>query len=517
MADKEQVLIVGAGPTGLVAACTLLRHGIRPRLIDARPRAFGHSKALLLWPRSMDVLAQLDLTGEVAERSLPLDRFAYYSSKRHVASLRFGEGTRPLCLPQRSTEEVLTGLLHSLGGTVERGLRLTSLAEHHDGVVAEAETESGDRHTLQAEWVIGADGAHSAVRGLLGIEFTGATYPDTFMLADAFGGEHLRRDVAHYFQSPGGVLVVVPLPDGRHRFFVNAPAGHTTGSLELLQRLTEERGPGGVTLTDPQWISTFQVHHRVVTRMRGARCFLAGDAAHIHSPAGGQGLNTGLQDAHNLAWKLAAVLKGRALPRLLGTYQRERHSVARQVVRDTDIQTRAWLVSAPWKVRVRDALLRAAHATGALQRYAPVMAGRRISYPAMLPGHPGRGGGARSHGGVGTTFPVAPPPRGPDVPEPPVYRLVTVCAPTDPLAERGEEVAARWAGLVRHEVLPPGDRGTPRLRCGREGYYLVRPDGYIARHGHREDIGAVQALLDAFHPMPSSPGIPSPTATEEGP
>ncbi|TDC78868.1 FAD-dependent monooxygenase [Streptomyces hainanensis] len=507
------VAIVGAGPTGLVAACELLRHGIRVRLIDARPSPSAHSKALLLWPRSMDVLDRLGVAPEAAGKAIPLRRFSYYSSGRPVARIDFDATTVPQCLPQRSTEEVLTSLLHSLGGTVERGHRLVELDQRPAGVRLVTHDQEGAAHTLTANWVIGADGAHSTVRDLLGIEFVGATYPNAFMLVDAFatarrrgaGGELLARDIAHYYQSPGGVLVVVPLPDGRSRFFVNAPDGHQTASLELLQDLVERRGPGGVDLADPEWISTFEVHHRLVTRMRGGRCFLAGDAAHIHSPAGGQGLNTGLQDAHNLAWKLAAVITGRAGPALLDTYHRERHAVARQVVRDTDIQTRAWLVSAPWKVRVRDVLLRAADATGVLTRaYAPVMAGRRITYPPMLR-PPGRR--ARRHGGVGGAFPAGRLAAG----EPAdAYRLVTVGPAA--LAERAAAVAADWPDLVAHRTLDPA--GGP-LPCARDGYYLVRPDGYVADHGHPEDLESVHALLAAFHPAsPTSEESAMTTTTE---
>ena len=511
MPTTTDVAIVGAGPTGLVAACELLRHGISVRLIDARPEPSAHSKALLLWPRSMDVLDRLGVARAAAGKAIPLRRFSYYSSKRPVAHIDFDTATFPQCLPQRSTEQVLTTLLHELGGTVERGRRLVELDQRPEGVHLVTRAPDGTTDTMTAGWVIGADGAHSTVRELLGIEFVGATYPNTFMLVDAFatarrrgaGGDLLARDIAHYYQSPGGVLVVVPLPDGRSRFFVNAPTGQRQASLELLQDVVEQRGPGGVDLADPEWISTFEVHHRLVTRMRGGRCFLAGDAAHIHSPAGGQGLNTGLQDAHNLAWKLAAVITGRAAPPLLDTYHRERHAVARQVVRDTDIQTRAWLVSAPWKVRVRDVLLRAADSTGVLtRRYAPVMAGRRITYPPMLR-PPGRR--ARAHGGVGAAFPARLPATGPQRDG---YRLVTVGSGA--LARRAGAVAADWPGLLTHHALDQAR--VPSLPCARDGYYLVRPDGYVADHGHPDDLESVHALLAAFHP--ARVAAPAPTSEE---
>ncbi|MBC9725832.1 FAD-dependent oxidoreductase [Streptomyces sp. TRM68367] len=500
----EQVVVVGAGPTGLTAACELLRHGVRVRVLDKRDEPSGHSKALLLWPRTVEVLAQLGVEKEARGRAIPIGRFSYYSSGRPVARLDFDAETTPLCLPQRGTEDVLRELLGRLGGRVERGWTLQGLDQRADAVELRLTDPEGADRTLTADWVIGADGAHSTVRDALGVPFEGATYANAFMLADAHGGRHLARDEAHYFQSPGGVLVVVPLPDGRHRWFVNAPHGEETATLPLLQRLVDERGPGGVALEDPEWISTFRVHHRLAARMRQGRCFLTGDAAHIHSPAGGQGLNTGLQDAHNLAWKLAGVIQGRFGTPLLDTYERERHAVARQVVRDTDIQTRAWLVSVPWKIRARDALLRGADRTGMLRKYAPVMAGRRVTYPAVLPPSvlPSRtlSRRRRTRSGIGTVFPDhllpaslrIPRPQGPDAtPQP--YHLVTVGREASgALHEKAARTAARWSPVLTHIRLTGEASALPR---GDAGFYLVRPDGYIAFHGHSGDLVALDDVL----------------------
>lgn len=497
---RDAVVIVGAGPTGLTAACELLRRGVPVRLLDGRPEASGHSKALLLWPRSMDVLAQMGLAREAARRAIPVRRFSYYSSRRRVARIRFEDSMLPLCLPQRATEEVLTERLHLLGGKVERGFRVAALRQHEESVEMKTVYPDGIARTMEADWVIGADGAHSTIRDCLGIRFQGATYPNTFMLADAFGGEHLPRDEAHYFQSPGQILVVVPLPDGRHRYFVNAPSNAQEATLELMQDLVSQRGPGGITLRDPEWLSTFQVHHKVVDLMSEGRCFLAGDAAHIHSPAGGQGLNTGIQDAYNLAWKLAAVVTGRARRTLLNTYQVERLHVARQVVRDTDIQTRAWLVSAPWKVRIRDVLLRAADGSGLLQRYAPVMAGKRVAYPlspAVLTGR---------HGGAGTAFPQALLAERDQ--NPLRYQLVTVGLPHEASAAL-HGVLRHWRHLLDHTAISGtvSPLGGKRLLCRKPGFYLVRPDGYIAQHGHAGDLDSADRALAALH-TPHSPSHP---------
>jgi 3-(3-hydroxy-phenyl)propionate hydroxylase len=253
---------------------------------------------------------------------------------------------------------------------------------------------------VRASYLIGCDGAGSTVRRQLGLPFEGSMYGHTFMLTDARVDGPLRHDAVHYFCSPRGVVVMIGLPGGRFRVFTSAPLGllDTGPDLALLQQLVDERGPGGLRLFDDAWTSTFEVHARHAERYRVGRVFLAGDAAHIHSPAGGQGLNTGVGDAHNLAWKLALVHRGAVDLSVLDTYEVERAHVARSVIRLSDQQTRAWLTTRAPQIALRDARVRLASASGVLQRlYVPQLTGMRTRYPSPSPvlSRPLRGGRRR--------------------------------------------------------------------------------------------------------------------------
>jgi 2-polyprenyl-6-methoxyphenol hydroxylase-like FAD-dependent oxidoreductase len=501
----SDVLVVGAGPTGLTVACELLRRGVGVRLVDAAHAPVDYSKALLVWPRTADVLGALGLAGELPRHAIRINAFRYFSAGRPLSTVRFTTDLAPWALPQRSTEALLTARLHALGGRIERGIRLLALdrpdfsgdPSASTGVTAILELADGTVERYTAPWLVGADGAGSAVRAQLGLGFTGATYPSNFVLADARISGRLPADEALYYQSPAGVLVVVALPDGVFRFFASAPPA--TGrmpavDLPMVQRLVDERGPGGVRLVDPQWVSGFRVHRRQTTEFQLGRTFLIGDAAHVHSPAGGQGLNTGIQDAHNLAWKLAAVVRGEATTGLLASYTPERHRVAAAVVRDTDLQTRAWMLHRPAQVALRDAAFRLADRSGVIeQRYVPVLAGRRIRYAAddsvaLLP--PPRRcedrGGLRVGAAVPPALAAALDLHSPDA-DPAAWTLLT----TEPLpAPLGGTVRAR----VAPEVLAAG------TRCRHTVFVLVRPDGVVAARGHRRDLGALERWYTTLQP-----------------
>ncbi|MET9734945.1 FAD-dependent monooxygenase [Streptomyces sp. NPDC006458] len=510
-AESFDVLIVGAGPTGMVAACELLRRGIRVRIVDRAPQPSPFPKALLVWPRSIDLFEDLGVLPELRAAGLPINAFSYFSDRRRLATFDFPQHLTPLCLPQNETERILRDRLAQLGGKVERGVRLLTFdsmdfsgrVEASDGVTAVLEHADGRLERCRAPFVIGTDGAGSAVRAQLGSGFTGSTYESAFALVDARIEGFLPPDQALYYQSPAGALVVVALPDGVFRFFSSMAPGEKV-TVEKMQRIVDERGPRGVKLVDPVWESEFRVHARHATQFQLGRVFIAGDAAHVHSPAGGQGLNTGMQDAHNLAWKLAAVIQGKAPSSLLDTYGPERSAVAQRVVRDTDIQTRGWLVKGAMAVRARDAAFRVAERSRLFRLYAPVMAGRRLSYPAVrdtqLPGGlPGCKVRGRLPGGltVGMVFPralAAPNGIAGPGPRPASWTVVTVC--------RGE--AASWREQVRALSAPwqevrvvelAGGATRPETGCGTQGYYLIRPDGHIAAHGHEGELDRLRTEL----------------------
>ncbi len=517
------VLIVGAGPVGMMTGCELLRRGVRVRIIDRAPEPSPFPKALLMWPRSLDLIEDLGALDELREAGLAINAFSYYSDREHLATFDFPRPLVPVCLPQNETERILRGCLERLGGTVERGVRLLNFdrldfsgrLDAVDGVTAILEHADGRIERTRAPFVIGADGAGSTVRCLLGTGFGGSTYEAAFALVDAHvEGSSLPEDRAQYYQSPAGALVVVALPDGVFRFFSSLTPGEPV-SVESMQRIVDERGPKGVRITDPVWESVFRVHARHANDFQLGRVFIAGDAAHIHSPAGGQGLNTGIQDAHNLAWKLAAVIHEEAPPELLLSYGPERAAVARQVVRDTDIQTRAWMVKGRAEVAVRDAAFRLADRTGAMSRfYAPVMAGRRIAYPPVRDTQ--RPGGRtacrlrnRLPGGlrVGAVFPreLAVPLgiAGPDA-DPMGWSLVAVGTGSGAgWRPRLGSVAAEWSQLTLLD-LPVG-AARPVTGCGQQGYYLVRPDGHIAAHGHAGDVARLRVEMTAVLGEPAPP------------
>ncbi|WP_082526817.1 FAD-dependent monooxygenase [Kitasatospora sp. MBT63] len=517
------VLVVGAGPVGMLAAAELLRRGVRVRIVDRSPDTTSFPKALLMWPRSLDLLEDLGILAELRRAAVPITAFSYFSERRPLATFRFPGDLTPLCLPQNETERIIRARLTGLGGKVEHGVRLLALEgldfsgriDGTSGVTAVLEHAGGRLERFRAPYVIGADGAGSAVRGQIGTGFSGSTYETAFALVDAHIDGELPGDRALYYQSADGALVIVALPDGVFRFFSSLPPGEPV-SVERMQRIVDERGPRGVRITEPVvWQSVFRVHARHAADFALGRVFLAGDAAHVHSPAGGQGLNTGLQDAHALAWRIAAHLGGRLTGAALAEYAGERQAVARRVVRDTDAQTRAWLTSGPLRTGLRDAAFRLGDRSGLAERlYGPVMAGRRLAYPVhradQLPG--GRTGcrlAARIPGRVrvGSVFPraVAVPLAiaGPDA-DPDRWHLVVTPGPgTDGWVRRAERLAGQRAQLrlvtVQRAAL------TSHGACGRPGYHLVRPDGHVQAHGHGGDLDRLEDELHTlFGPRPAA-------------
>ncbi|ORT60041.1 FAD-dependent monooxygenase [Streptomyces sp. CB03238] len=388
MTDSDTVLVVGAGPTGLTLACALLRHGVACRVIDRRKGPASEPKALILWSGALEVLRRVGVADCLVQRSLALSGASYWSGGKRTGRVRFGSlaGTaypQPLCVPQSVTESVLYARLLELGGSVEWntelvGARLAggahgpvtaTIAVPGPGYGSGAAGGSGSTSDVSPRWLVGADGTHSRVREAAGIAFRGSTYARDFLLGDGEISGDLPQSEAQYHLTPEGVMVVVPLPGGGHRIFFDRDATDGAGPLsdEDLQALLEARGPKGWQVRSTWWRSTFRVHTKVAEAFRSGPVFLAGDAAHCHSPAGGQGLNTGVQDGFNLGWKLAAVARG-ADPALLDSYEAERRPAALRALRNSDRQTRLWLLRDGPRRVVRDTLLKVASLTGALDR-----------------------------------------------------------------------------------------------------------------------------------------------------
>src|SRR5437868_14588625 len=345
MSERPKALIVGAGPTGLVMAHELARDGIQCRLIDKAPQRAMESRAIAIQSRTVDALELMGLADAFLNAGHRIGGVNVYGESGRMAHAAFGmrETRYPFVLgvPQDQAEGILEGRPARLGVRVERSTELVSLAQRESGVSARLHT--GDRvEQLETDWLLGCDGAHSTVREQLGISFAGATYPEHFVLADVKIAGDLDHAEAQVWLQRDGALAFFPLPEDRWRLIIinSPPDWHDQPSLAQCQALVNERGLDGLRLGDPRWMAVFRIHRREAARIREDRVFLLGDAAHIHSPVGGQGMNMGIQDAFNLAWKLSLVLRNGKDPQLLDSYEAERKPVDEAVIRQTDRATR---------------------------------------------------------------------------------------------------------------------------------------------------------------------------------
>jgi len=334
------VLIVGAGPTGLMLALAMKRLGRAVRVVERSPKPSEYSKALAVQSRTLELFDTMGIGREARSRGEWFRAVSFYARGRRVARLRLGgipsRYPRPLILSQAETERILIEHLAKLGVDVERSKELTGFIEEDDGVTATVRAGSGEPELIQARWLVGCDGAHSAVRHALGLPFEGAAYPETVGLADVRIDWDRPPGEAEVYLSRTGVMGAVPMKGDRRYRMIDLnphPQEANETSLAAFQSRFAEASCSPISLTDPVWISLFHLHRRIVPTMRVGRVFLAGDAAHIHSPAGGQGMNTGIQDALNLAWKLDHVLEGIAPESLLDSYTAERHPIAKAILR----------------------------------------------------------------------------------------------------------------------------------------------------------------------------------------
>ncbi|MFJ5833433.1 FAD-dependent monooxygenase [Streptomyces sp. NPDC093089] len=353
------VLVVGAGPVGLSAAAELRRRGVRCRLVDRLPERLPYAKAVGIQPRTLELWDRMGLVRDVLEAAVPLRGQLIYADGRERARIELALPPEVpygfAALPQYETERLLEAYVAGLGTAIERGTELLSFAQDPDGVTARLRTAAGTEEELRVRYLIGCDGAHSVVRKTLGLAYEGSAFPETYMLGDVEADWDLPRGygVRSSGPSPDGtgedLLVCIPLPGaGRYRMSMKAPAasaspdgagdgvahgleGGTGPSLAELQAVVDRLAPRPARLSALRWSSVFRISHRIVDRYGKGRVFVAGDAAHIHPPVGAQGMNTGVQDACNLAWKLALVLRG-AGPALLDSYDAERRPVGEEVV-----------------------------------------------------------------------------------------------------------------------------------------------------------------------------------------
>lgn len=359
-------LVVGAGPVGLTMAAEVARHGLRCRIIDKAPAPTDKSKALVLWSRSLEMLAAMGDARPFIAAGTQAHGASMFSEGRRIARIHLqmeSPYSYALMIPQSETERLLAEHLATFDLRVERQVELMAFQQDAHGVTCALRNSTDRIEEVRARWLLGCDGAHSTIRHILGIEFSGDADPNDWMLADIHIDGPLPDDELSIYFHQSGLLAFFPIAGQRFRMIADlgpasAVATLPTPTLSDVQRMLDTRGPGRLTASDPIWLSGFRIHERKVANYRAGRVFLAGDAAHIHSPAGGQGMNTGMQDAFNLAWKLGLANRGRAGEALLDSYSVERSAVGDLVLRNAGAMTRVATLRNSLAQKARDAIYR---------------------------------------------------------------------------------------------------------------------------------------------------------------
>ena len=486
MANNPKVLIAGAGPVGLTLANELVRQGISVRIVDKNAGRTDKSKALVIWSRTLELFDDAGYATEFLPAGMPAHGAQISTGKEIVASVSLdsidSRFNYALMIAQSETERVLEQRLAAAGVKVERRVELAGFTDKGNAVEATLAREDGSTETVNADWLVGCDGAHSVVRHGLGFAFEGSTLESHWALADGHVSGLAPTDRLHIFWHREGILAFFPILGDRWR--VIADLGPATGdekhpdpTLEEINTLMARRGSPGIVMKDPFWLAAFRINERKVKDYRKGRAFLAGDAAHIHSPAGGQGMNTGMQDAFNLAWKLAMVIKGAAKPALLDSYSPERSTVGETVLRNAGRLTEAATLRNPIAQGLRNTIVKFAAGFPALQhRIADQLSEMDITYPDS----PLTATGAYRAGGpaAGARWPDRLPPGAGGA-------KFTAVGPDAAVAV----LAAKYPRLVI-AASATGEHA--------KALRLVRPDGYVGFAGAADDSVAAEAYLAAL-------------------
>jgi 2-polyprenyl-6-methoxyphenol hydroxylase-like FAD-dependent oxidoreductase len=509
------VLVVGAGPTGLMLANQLGRRGVRTRILDRHAGPALQTRALGVQARTLEIYSHLG----IVERALELGKRAtganMWAGGRRTARVPLGDIGRDmspypflLILGQDDNERLLGERLHHWGLAVEWNTELVGLAQEADQVTAKLKQPDGTIREVTAAWVAGCDGARSAVREQSGIAFQGAPYEHVFFVADTrMTGPMVPDELNVYFWREGFHLFF-PMRGTDHWRIVGIVPPALRGREDLtlddmIPSIRDEAG-AGVVLQDCSWFSTYRIHHRRAERFRDRRCFLLGDAAHIHSPVGAQGMNTGLQDAYNLAWKLALVVSGVATPALLDSYETERIPVARRLLSTTDrmfsLVVSDTRLAGLFRTRILAKVMALAMKLERIQKLAFLTISQTgIRYPdsplsETLPGLP------QSAPRAGDRFPW--------------LRLkLSVSGPAEDFFGKLDDT--RFALILIGQETPPGgvpglgdllrtyvvpsdpanDRELTRVQIPQPAFFLLRPDGHVGLTGIRLDAAVVTRYL----------------------
>ena len=503
------VLIVGAGPTGLMLANQLAQRELRPLLIDRHSEPARETRALGVQARSMEIYAQLGILDRALELGHKGTGANIWARGRRSARVPLGEtgtGATPypfvFILGQDDNERIMGEWLRALGGEIRWNTELIAIEQHGDHAAATLKLPDGTSKTIRVAWVAGCDGARSAVRELNGIGFPGAPYEHVFFVADVTADGPMVPGELNVFLWQLRFHAFFPMRGEKHWRIVGilpeALAGRKDVTFDDVLPYLRSEWSQDIAVTHCSWFSTYRIHHRAAARFRDRRCFLLGDAAHIHSPVGAQGMNTGLQDSYNLGWKLALVVQGRAAASLLDSYEEERMPVARRLLETTDRAFRI-VVSDSWLVALARTHL-VARIAALLLRFPAV---RRFAFRTVSQiGISYRGSSlSRTLEGMpedapraGDRFPWL------------HLRFEAGAAEEDSfqklsdlqfhLLAFGQEAPA-LPGIESHTIPsgPENDAELARARIPKTSFYLVRPDGHVGLAGKKLEEGAVERYL----------------------
>jgi 2-polyprenyl-6-methoxyphenol hydroxylase-like FAD-dependent oxidoreductase len=482
----DRVLVVGAGPVGLTAACGLAVEGVAVHVVDALEQPTTESRAVMLQSRTLEQLALLGVLPALESRGSRMIAVEVYDGRSGTRRARLpltdvpGRHAYALDLPQTDTEAVLAARAEQLGVVIDRGVTVTALTQDSDGVEVTVRSHAVER-TERYGWVVGADGGHSTVRDLVGARLEGSFHGQHFALADVDVDidASMTPDTVRMFTHPDGMAILFPLGGRRVRimFQVDHPIG-TAPTVAQIQDLADTRMGKLLTVHEDHWLSYFEIHHAQIPQYRHGRVLLAGDAAHVHSPAAAQGMNTGIQDATNLAWKLALVAQGQAGSALLDSYHDERHPVGATVVRETTALTAVGTATGPGGAVRNLALFLVGHFHALQEKAAATMAETAVHYRgSTLSGH-----GSSLHAGD-----YAPDPAGisPSIEQLLIRPGLLVLTPGEPealrtvLDGRGSVVQVVPGGTSPDTLVDPHGAISAAYGLAPDGVALIRPDGYL--------------------------------------
>ena len=502
-ASDLDVLIVGAGPTGLAMAAEAARFGLRYRIVDKAPHGAQRSQALVVQARTLEQFERYEIAQRAIECGRRLRRIRMYSDGRRTLEASFEEipGSYPfvLFLPQTQTERLLTEHVQAQGGRIEREVALASFAQHEEAVECELAHAGGSTERTTCAYLVGADGAHSTVRHQLGMPFEGRSVAYDFFLGDLrVQGDAPDDELSVHLHH--GNLVFMGRMDDTHCRFIVALGGDPMDrepELQDFQAAIDLCGIENLRVSDPRWMARFRVSERRTPAYSRGRVFLGGDATNIHSPVGGQGMNTGIQDAANLMWKIALVESGRGAQALLDSYDAERKPVSDALMRTTSVALRA-ATSSNWLLEhIRDALLsRIASFEPVQERMRGSISEIGIHYRRSPIVHDA-GGASHLRAGdrapdceavdeTGTRF------RTFDLFKEPLHTVVAAGPHAKSELERLAQLLADYRDVMQGSVITGGDADFSRQYGSERGMlYVVRPDGYI---GFRGPAGGMDAL-----------------------